>query len=76
MMSFNYYQKNHIDRYAIIFDERIEINSEPNDRSDILLILYQGTKVKVIDSFANDWIKVRLSDGQVGWLEKNKIKII
>tara|TARA_B100001287_G_scaffold233336_1_gene204716 strand:+ start:1988 stop:2776 length:789 start_codon:yes stop_codon:yes gene_type:complete len=76
MMSFNSYQKNHIDRYAIIFDERIEINSEPNDRSDILLILYQGTKVKVIDSFTNDWIKVRLSDGQVGWLEKNKIKII
>jgi len=70
------YEKNYLEEYAIIFSAKIEIKAEPNERSDNLVTLHQGTKVKIIDNFNNQWIKIKLVNGQEGWISKNEIKII
>ena len=75
-IGFNAYEKNHLDKYAIIFSIKIEIKSEPNERSDNLLTLHQGTKVEIIDNFNDEWVKIKLVNGQEGWINKNEIKII
>ncbi len=75
-ISFNVFEKNHLDEYGIIFSTKIEVKSEPNNRSDNLLTLHQGTKVKLIDYFNDQWVKIKLVNGQEGWISKNEIKII
>ena len=75
-ISLHAYEKNHLEKYAIIFSSKIEIKSEPNERSENLLILHMGTKVKIIDSFNDEWVKIKLVNGQEGWINNNEIKII
>ena len=73
-ISLHAYEKNHLEKYAIIFSSKIEIKSEPNERSENLLILHMGTKVKIIDSFNDEWVKIKLVNGQEGWINNNEIK--
>jgi len=75
-ISLHAYEKNHLEKYAIIFSSKIDIKSEPNERSENLLILHMGTKVKIIDSFNDEWVKIKLVNGQEGWINNNEIKII
>ena len=70
------YEKNKLEKYAIIFSSKIEIKAEPNMRSENLLTLHMGTKVKIINTFNDEWLKIKLVNGQEGWISKNEIKII
>jgi hypothetical protein len=74
-ISLDSYEKNHLEKYAI-FSSKIEIKAEPNMRSENLLTLHIGTKVKVINTFSDEWLKIKLVNGQEGWISKNEIKII
>ena len=75
-ISFHAYEKNHVEQYAIIFSTKTEIKAEPNERSENLLNLHLGTKVKIIDSFNEEWVKIKLVNGQEGWINNKEIKII
>ncbi|RPG74205.1 MAG: tetratricopeptide repeat protein [Euryarchaeota archaeon TMED85] len=75
-ISFNAYEKNYLEKYAIIFSKKIEIKADPNERSENLLTLHMGTKVKIIDTFNDKWVKIKLVNGQEGWVNNNEIKII
>ena len=75
-ISINAYEKNHLEKYAIIFSTKIEIKADPNERSENLLILHLGTKVRIIDNFNDEWLKIKLVNGQEGWIKNNQIKII
>ena len=75
-ISINAYEKNHLEKYAIIFSPKIEIKADPNERSENLLTLHLGTKVRIIDNFNDDWLKIKLVNGQEGWIKNNQIKII
>ena len=75
-ISLDSYEKNHLEKYAIIFSSKIEIKAEPNMRSENLLTLHMGTKVKIINTFNDEWLKIKLVNGQEGWISKNEIKII
>ena len=68
-------EKNYIEKYAIIFAQKIEIKEQPNLRSDNILQLHKGSKVKVIDEFNEEWSKIKLANGQEGWIQNNEIKI-
>jgi len=59
---------------AIVF-EKVSFRAEPNMRSEILFQLHEGTKVN-IDETINNWSKVSLSDGNVGWLLTDAVKKI
>ncbi len=58
---------------AIIFAQEIGVNAEPNNRSEEVFILHEGTKVNVEDEM-DDWKKIKLIDGKTGWIPSTEIK--
>lgn len=63
------------DRPAIVFDDEIAIRSEPNNRSEEVFRLHEGTKVNVQEAL-NDFHKIRIADGKTGWVPKESIKLL
>jgi SH3-like domain-containing protein len=75
-ISFKKYNIQNNFQYAIVFDETVEVNLEPNNNSEVLFELHEGTKIEILEDFDEDWIKIKLADGQIGWVIKNQIKVI
>ena len=65
----------HKTKFAIVFSEEINIQSEPNLRSEVLFKLHEGTKVQVLDVI-EDWKEIKLSDGKTGWIPRKVIREI
>ncbi|WP_337251770.1 SH3 domain-containing protein [Maribacter halichondriae] len=63
------------DRPAIVFSEEIAIRSEPNDRSQEVFTLHEGTKVNVLDEL-NEFQKIKIADGKTGWVPKESIRVL
>ena len=59
---------------AIIFVKETEIKTEPNLRSETSFTLHEGTKVLVIDDYNNDWSKIKLMNGETGWMARSELK--
>ena len=69
------YKYFNIEQPAIVFSEESIIKSEPNNRSEEVFRLHQGTKVNVLDRLS-DWEKIQLVDGKTGWILAEDIKIL
>lgn len=63
------------DNPAIVFSKEVKVSSEPNENSEVVFTLHEGTKVNVIEEL-NGWEKIRIADGQTGWLLGENIKRI
>lgn len=76
-ISAGFYEKSIFDneRPAIIFSEEIDLQNEPKLAANVVVKLHEGTKVYVIETLDN-WKKVTLQDGTLGWLPSNVIKEI
>lgn len=60
-------------RPAIVFDERVEIKSEPKPDASVAFYLHEGTKVEVKENLDN-WRLISLPDGTKGWIRQTSIK--
>ena len=40
-----------------------------------LFVVHEGTKVHILDQ-VNEWVKIRIPDGSVGWVPGNSLKEI
>jgi tetratricopeptide (TPR) repeat protein len=60
---------------AIIFSPSVYIKSSPDKTSTDLFILHEGAKVKILDEVGG-WKKIRIADGNVGWLPNKTIEVI
>jgi len=60
---------------AIIFNPSVTILSEPNENAENLFTLHEGTKVSVLEE-QNNWKKIKLPNGNVGWIKAVDIKNI
>jgi tetratricopeptide (TPR) repeat protein len=60
---------------AIVFADEIEIKAEPNESSQEVFTLHAGTKVNVVEKL-NDWNKIKLTDGETGWIPSKEIKLL
>lgn len=60
---------------AIVFSDEVSVKNEPTKNADELFVLHEGTKVYVIDSVDN-WKKIRLADGKLGWIINTNIKLL
>jgi tetratricopeptide (TPR) repeat protein len=60
---------------AIVFAQEIGVNAEPNNRSEEVFTLHEGTKINVEDSMG-EWKKIKIADGKTGWLPSSEIKEI
>ena len=63
------------DAPAIVFAEESIVQAEPNNRSEAVFRLHEGTKVNVLEEL-NDWRKIVLADGKTGWIASDDIKLI
>lgn len=75
LFAFLRHQDYKADQPAIIFAQEIIVKAEPNNRSDVAFTLHEGTKVNVLEGF-DTWKKIQLSDGQVGWVPQNTLRLL
>lgn len=58
---------------AIIFASTITVQSEPNENAEKLFTLHEGTKVNLLEE-SNSWSKIKLPNGNVGWIQSESLK--
>lgn len=51
------------------------IKNSPDAKSSDAFVLHAGVKVRITDN-VNSWIKIRLADGKVGWMQKSAAEVI
>lgn len=62
-------------RKAIISSPLVSGKSSPDKSGTDLFVLHEGTKVSVEDE-VGEWLEIRLSDGNKGWVPVNSLKVI
>lgn len=67
------FEKNN--KEAIVFVEKTSVKNAPTMNSEEVFILHEGTKVIVLDALDN-WKKIKLADGKLGWIIAKEIKEI
>ncbi|MBC8343737.1 MAG: hypothetical protein ISR55_02985 [Bacteroidetes bacterium] len=71
-------QKSSIERdshYAIIFEPTVYVMSAPDDQSTDLFLIHEGLKVRLHEKI-NDWVKIELADGKIGWIREENYREI
>lgn len=61
--------------FAILFDKNVRVFAEPNAYSAESFSLHEGTKVEVTETL-NEWVKIRLADGKIGWIKASALKLL
>jgi len=70
--NYNYVKNN---KYAIVFEQQVAVKSAPTVSGEINFELHEGAKVKLLESVDN-WYKIKLADGKIGWMPKEGLKEI
>lgn len=60
---------------AILVVPLATAKNSPDAKSSDAFVLHGGVKVQITDRFG-DWVKIRLADGKVGWMEGAAAEII
>lgn len=60
---------------AIVTAKITTIKNSPDAKSSDAFVLHSGVKVMITDS-VNEWVKIRLADGKVGWMEEAAAEVI
>ena len=55
---------------GIVITTTITVKSSPSQSGVDLFVLHEGTKVEIMDR-ADNWDKIKIADGSVGWLPSN-----
>ena len=72
-IAYTQYQSLMNKKEAIIFSEEAIVKTEPTVNSDESFVLHEGTKVVLLDT-VDDWKKIKLVDGKIGWLPSLNLK--
>lgn len=60
---------------GIIFSSNSLVKSSPDEAGTDLFVIHEGVKVEILDA-VNNWRKIKLADGKVGWIPAEDIEII
>ncbi len=60
---------------AIVFSPSTRVVSAPNDTGTELFVLHEGTKVRVEERF-REWVRIRIGNGNSGWVPEEVIEEI
>jgi tetratricopeptide (TPR) repeat protein len=60
------------DKRAVVFASTINAKSSPNEKGKDLFVIHEGLVVSVSDAL-NGWIRIKLSNGSVGWIPENSV---
>ena len=56
--------------YGILQTQIYSVKVTPDSKSNDAFVIHEGIKF-VIEDNVNDWTKIRLADGKVGWIQKD-----
>jgi len=70
-------QKNNILREdeAIIMDKIVTVKSTPDASGKNLFTVHEGIKVQITDK-AGNWVEIRFTDGNKGWITKAAVEVL
>lgn len=60
---------------AIVFAPSTTSKSSPDENSTNLFVIHEGTKVKILEKL-NEWIKISIADGNIGWIDAGDVREI
>lgn len=75
-LAFKKYDFDQKNKPAIVFAKESEVKTEPNLRSENAFELHEGTKVQILETYDQNWIKIKIADGKTGWIPNDDIKAL
>lgn len=72
------FQKNNLEiknNPAIVFAQESRVKADPNNTSEEVFRLHEGTKVQVLESYEN-WCKIEIADKTTGWIPSEDVKLL
>ena len=60
---------------AVIMETSAYIKSSPEEKSTNLFMLHGGTKIEIVDELQG-WKKIKIANGNVGWISEKDIEVI
>ncbi len=57
---------------GVVIEQSITVKTSPDIKSTDAFVIHEGLKVNLEDQL-DEWVKIRLSDGKVGWVENNSV---
>lgn len=75
ILSNNRYKKEYSENFAIVIKSSAQIKNAPDKNSSNQFVIHEGLKVEITDA-VNEWTKIKLEDGKVGWVENKKLAVI
>jgi tetratricopeptide (TPR) repeat protein len=67
----NYFKQ----RQGIVFSSPVYVKSAPAEQSRDLFLIHDGTKVMILEDH-KEWLRVRLANGNEGWIKASDLKVI
>jgi len=60
---------------GVVIQNVVNVKLSPDYESNDAFIIHEGLKVRFEDK-VDDWVKIRLEDGKVGWIQEEAAKVI
>lgn len=60
---------------GIIIEQTAIVKVSPDSKSSDAFVIHEGLKVKLEDKIDN-WLKIKLNDGKIGWIQRENLEII
>ena len=57
---------------GVVIEQSITVKTSPDPKSTDAFVIHEGLKVNPEDQF-DEWVKIRLVDGKVGWVENDSV---
>ena len=67
------YNREATSNYGILIEDTISAKQSPNIQSSDAFVIHEGVKFEIEETL-NNWAKIRLADGKVGWLPDNSFE--
>ncbi|MBK7381314.1 MAG: tetratricopeptide repeat protein [Ignavibacteriales bacterium] len=62
-------------KFGIVMTTKVIAKTSPDNQSKDNFLIHEGLKVKIEDEL-EDWYKIKLPDGKIGWVIKGELEII
>jgi tetratricopeptide (TPR) repeat protein len=62
-------------KYAVVVETSSNVKSSPDENSLNSFVVHEGLRLRIDDNIDN-WYKIRLEDGKIGWIEKKAVGVI
>ena len=60
---------------GVVIEQSVNVKLSPDENSSDAFIIHEGLKVRLEDEVDN-WVKIRLQDGKIGWMPESDVKTI